>query len=165
MTDVDAAAARVLLVDDEQDLVDFLSQRLAKRGFTVHAATSGRSAIAVAAQRTFDVALVDLKMPELDGIAVIKELKALQPFIETIMLTGHGSHESALEAGKLQAHRYLLKPYDFDKLVEKIDTAVEARRVALREQYLRELEQVRRRSSAREIKAETERLRLRYEQP
>jgi DNA-binding NtrC family response regulator len=165
MVAVEFPTPRVLLVDDERDLIDFLSQRLAKRGFSVRGADSGESALELATQCTFDVAVVDLKMPKMDGITVIKRLKALQPFIETIMLTGHGSHESALEAGRLQAHQYLLKPYDFDDLVEKIKTGVEARRESLREGYLRELEQVRKRSSAREIKAETERLRRRYEQP
>ena len=165
MDPTDHRAARVLLVDDEQDLVDFLSQRLVKRGFSVRAATSGELAVAAAAEQTFDVAVVDLKMPGMDGLAVIKELKANQPFIETIMLTGHGSHDSALEAGKLHAHRYLLKPYDFDQLVEKIESAVDARRVELREEYERELEKVRKRSSAREIVAATEQLRRKYEQP
>ena len=81
------------------------------------------------------------------------------------MLTGHGTHETALEAGKLQTYRYLLKQYDFEQLIEKIGSAVEARRAVLRARYLEELQELQRRSSAREIKAETERLRRRYEQP
>ena len=165
MADTEPRAVRLLLVDDEEDLVDFLSQRLVKRGFVVETATSGERAVDLAGGRTFDVAVVDLKLPDMDGIAVIRELKKLQPFVETIMLTGHGSHETALEAGKLQTYRYLLKPYDFDQLIEKIGSAVEARRAALRARYLEELQELQRRSSAREIKAETERLRRRYEQP
>ena len=158
-------ATRVLLVDDEQDLVDYLSQRLVKRGCTVRAVTSGAAAIAAAAEQTFDVAVVDLKMPTMDGIAVMKALKARQPFMEIIMLTGHGSHDSALEAGRLQAHQYLLKPYDFDQLVEKIESAASARRLALQEQFHSELQDLRKRLSAREIKEEAERLRRKYEQP
>jgi DNA-binding NtrC family response regulator len=165
MTDIDPRAVRLLLVDDEEDLVDFLAQRLAKRGFVVETATSGERAVDLGGETTFDVAVVDLRLPDMDGIAVIRELKKLQPFVETIMLTGHGSHETALEAGKLKTYRYLLKPYDFEQLIEKIDSAVETRRATLRARYLEELQELQRRSSAREIKAETERLRRRYEQP
>jgi DNA-binding NtrC family response regulator len=165
MADTEPRAVRLLLVDDEQDLVDFLSQRLARRGFVVATATSGERAVELAGGSAFDVAVVDLKLPDMDGIAVIRELKRRQPFVEAIMLTGHGSHDTALEAGKLQTFRYLLKPYDFDQLLEKIGSAVETRRNALRARYLEELQELQRRSSAREIKAETERLRRRYEQP
>ena len=164
MADTDPRAVRLLLVDDEEDLVDFLSQRLVKRGFVVETATSGERAVDLARERTFDVAVVDLKLPDMDGIAVIRELKRLQPFVETIMLTGHGSAETALEAGKLQTYRYLLTPCDFEQLIEKIGSAMEIRRAALRARYLEELQELQRRSSAREIKAETERLRRRYEQ-
>lgn len=166
MVPADKPPTRVLLVDDEQDLVEFLSRRLLKRGYTVHATTSGKEALAAAARQSFDVAIVDLKMPLMDGITVMKELKVKQPFIETIMLTGHGSHNSALEAGKLQTHRYLLKPYDFDKLVEEIDAAAAERRVLLNAEFTRELKALMDGStSALEIAGETERLRRKYEQP
>jgi DNA-binding NtrC family response regulator len=159
-------AIRVLLVDDEQDLVDYLSRRLIKRGCTVRAVTSGQEAVVAAADEIFDVAIVDLRMPIMDGISVMKELRAEQPFIETIMLTGHGSHDSALQAGKLHTHRYLLKPYDFGKLVEEIHAAAAARRETLAAEFARELKELIDRSvSARDIQAETERLRRKYEQP
>ena len=165
MVEADKQPARVLLVDDEQDLVDFLSKRLVKRGYDVRAVTNGKAAVAVVAEQTFDVAIVDLKMPVMDGIAVIKAIKAQQPFVETIMLTGHGSHDSALEAGKLLTHRYLLKPYDFDELVERIDEAVTARRELLRAELGRELHELMDGNlSARDIMTETERLRRKYEQ-
>jgi DNA-binding NtrC family response regulator len=166
MGDAEKRTTRVLLVDDEQDLVEYLSRRLVKRGYAVRAVTSGKEAVGAAADETFDVAVVDLKMPTMDGITVMKELKVEQPFIETIMLTGHGSHESALEAGKLQTHRYLLKPYDFEKLVEEIDDAAAARRESLTAAFQRELKKLMDgSSSAHEIKEETERLRREYEQP
>ncbi|MFO7653469.1 MAG: response regulator [Candidatus Krumholzibacteriia bacterium] len=163
--------ARVLLVVheqhacDEQDLVDFLAQRLLKRGYTVHAATTGPDAIAAARNQTFDVAVVDLKMPQMDGIQVIEQLKDMQPHLETIMLTGHGSTDSALQAGKLQTFRYLLKPYDFGQLVEQIDDAVATRRQTLRDRFEAELEKViGSNASPREIIHESERLRREYEQ-
>ena len=76
MVPADKPATRVLLVDDEQDLVEFLSRRLLKRGYTVHATTNGKEALAAAAQQNFDVAIVDLKMPLMDGITVMKLLIA-----------------------------------------------------------------------------------------
>jgi DNA-binding NtrC family response regulator len=165
MAEAEKAATRVLLVDDEQDLVDFLAKRLVKRGYVVRATTNGEDAVAAATQQTFDVAVVDLKMPVMDGIAVIKKIRAQQPFLQTIMLTGHGSHDSALEAGKLQTHRYLLKPYDFDKLVERIDEACAARRETMREEFTRRMNELTRRNvSARQITSEAERLRREYEQ-
>lgn len=165
MVEADRQPTRVLLVDDEQDLVDFLSKRLVKRGYEVRAVTSGKAAVALAAEQTFDVAVVDLKMPVMDGIAVIKAIKAQQPYVETIMLTGHGSHDSALEAGKLQTHRYLLKPYDFEQLVERIEEAAVARREMLRTEFGRELrEMMDGNLSPRDIVRESERLRRKYEQ-
>jgi DNA-binding NtrC family response regulator len=165
MGDSESKNVRILLVDDEQDLVDYLAQRLAKRNYTVEPVTSGQAAVAAAQEQIFDVAVVDLKMPHMDGIQVIKELRRHQPFLEAIMLTGHGSTESALEAGKLQAYRYLLKPYDFDKLVEEIEAAARSRRERLRREYQAKLEDLNRSgASPREIMIESERLRREYEQ-
>jgi len=89
---------QILIVDDEEDLVTFLAHRLRKRGMEVTTALEGTSALAVAAKHKFDVALVDLKMPGIDGIQVMEQLRRMQPYVEIIMLTGHGSHDSAWEA-------------------------------------------------------------------
>ncbi len=83
---------RLLIADDEEDLVTFLAHRLRKRGVDVTMALSGAEAVSAATQLTFDVAVVDLKMPDMDGIQVIEQLKAMQPHIEVLMLTGHGGH-------------------------------------------------------------------------
>jgi len=117
--------------------VTYLGQRLQKRHHLVSTATNGPDGIELAKKQVFDVALVDLKMPEMDGIAVMAELHAIQPYLEAIMLTGHGSHNSALQAGKLNAYRYLIKPYDFDKLLETIRAAYGERRDRLRRDYQR----------------------------
>jgi len=114
---------RVLLVDDEEDLTTFLSHRLRKHGLEVEATGSGPGAIAAVERQLFDVAVVDLKMPGMDGIETVKRLKATRPFLEVIMLTGHGSYESALEAGRLATYRYLIKPYEFEELLEQIREA------------------------------------------
>jgi DNA-binding NtrC family response regulator len=155
----------VLLVDDEEDLVDFLSHRLLKHGFTVTATTAGTDAIAAASRQKYDVAVVDLKMPVMDGIEVLEKLRGQQPFLKTIMLTGHGSHESALEAGRLQAFHYLLKPYEFDELVSVIEKAAAVKREAQLEAFRAEQEHiVETCSTALEITEATERLRRKYEQ-
>ena len=165
MSDTEKKTIHILLVDDEADLVDFLAQRLVKRSFAVKTATSGQEAVAAADGTIFDVAIVDLKMPQMDGIAVMKALRDRQPYIEAIMLTGHGSPESALEAGRLNAYRYLIKPYDFDKLVEQIEEAAATRRAHLREDFQRKLDEViNSNASPREIISESDRLRREYEQ-
>ncbi len=157
---------RVLLVDDEQDLVDFLAQRLQRRGFAVTAVTSGADALAAAVRQRFDVAVIDLKMPQMDGIEVLKRLKEEQPFLEAIMLTGHGSHDSALAAGRLHASRYLIKPYDFDDLLARLQEAYEAKAAALRERYQDELARLIGGPGAtpRDIIEASEKLRRKYEQ-
>jgi len=152
-------------VDDEEDLVDFLSHRLLKHGFTVTATTAGNDAIAAASRQNYDVAVVDLKMPVMDGIEVLEKLKGQQPFLKTIMLTGHGSHESALEAGRLQAFHYLLKPYEFDELVSVIKKAAAVKHEAQLEAFKSEQEHVIDNcSTALEITEATDRLRKKYEQ-
>ena len=133
---------KVLLVDDEEDLVTLLAERLTKRQMDVVYATSGEEALTICAERIFDEAVIDLKMPHMDGVEVMQRLKVSQPLIETIMFTGHGTMESALEAGKLDAFRYVMKPCDFDELVGVIQAAYEQRRTHLRLKYEEELQQV-----------------------
>ena len=141
MTD-ETKPIRLLIVDDEEDLVTFLSHRLRKRGLDVTMALSGAEAISAANELTFDVAVVDLKMPDMDGIAVIEQIKSAQPFCEAIMLTGHGSHDSAWEAGRLQAYRYLMKPYDFDELNELIHAAAGQKHARQKEEFETRLQEL-----------------------
>lgn len=156
---------RILLVDDEEDLVSFLSHRLLKQGFTISAAGSGEEAVEVVERQRFDVAVVDLKMPGIDGIECTKRIKAVQPFLEVILLTGHGSHESALEAGRHDAYRYLLKPYEFDELVARIEEAYEERRTRMAEGFRREMQEIiDHGGSPREILRAHEELRRKYEE-
>jgi DNA-binding NtrC family response regulator len=114
---------KVLLIDDEQTLLEYLSKRLLKEGFTVKATFSGEEALEVAANNFFDVAVVDLKMPGMDGVETQKRLKEIQPLIQCIVLTGHGSIDTALESGQQDAYKYLLKPIDYENLVETIKQA------------------------------------------
>ena len=165
MTSGEQQTIRLLLVDDEEDLVVFLSHRLRKRGLDVTTAVSGREALAAVDRQVYDVAVLDLSMPDVDGIAVMERLKKLQPFTEVLMLTGHGSHDSAWEAGRLQAFRYLLKPYDFDDLHNLILEAAEQRRQRMHDEFEDKLtELMAGTTSPRDLIEESEKLRREYEQ-
>ncbi len=156
---------RVLLVDDEEDLVTLLAARLNKRNMDVAYATSGQEALDLDATYSFDVAILDLKMPQMDGVTVMRELKTRHPMIETIMFTGHGTLDSALEAGKLEAFKYLLKPCDFGELVATIQAAYEKRRASLRLKYQEELiKGMDHFQSAQDILHHSDELRRKYEQ-
>jgi DNA-binding NtrC family response regulator len=165
MTEESTKPIRLLLVDDEEDLITFLAHRLTKRGLEVTTAYCGQDAIDAATDKVFDVAVIDLKMPDMDGIEVMENIKRMQPFTEVLMLTGHGSHDSAWEAGRLRAFRYILKPYDFDELLELVTTASQNRRQRLQEAYEEKLEDLMSTStSPRDLIEESDRLRSEYEQ-
>ncbi len=114
---------RVLLVDDEIIFTKNMSKLLKNRGYTVTAVNSGDEAIRELEQNPVDVIVLDLKMPGMDGITTLKEIMKLGLFTETLILTGHGSIDSALEAMKLGAYDYLTKPCEIDELVAKIEAA------------------------------------------
>ncbi len=115
--------SRVLLVDDETIFTKNMSKLLKFRGYEVAAVNSGDAAIRELEQNPVDVIVLDLKMPGMDGIATLKEIIKLGLFAETLILTGHGSIDSALEAMKLGAYDYLTKPCEIDELVAKIEAA------------------------------------------
>ncbi len=117
----------LLIVDDETQFLSAIAQRLRKRKFDVFTATNGPDAIELARQEKFDIALLDLKMPTMDGSEVLKALKKDHKFLEVIILTGHGSLESAVELTKLGAYGYLPKPYEIDMLIQVLKDAYEAR--------------------------------------
>ncbi len=130
---------KVLLIDDEQTLVEFLAKRLLREGFTVKATFSGEEAIEAAAEENFDVAIVDLKMPGMDGVETQKRLKDMQPFLQCIVLTGHGSFDTALESGYYKAFKYLLKPVDYETLIKTIKEAYEYKLKLQREKFEEEM--------------------------
>lgn len=114
---------RVLLIDDEVGYINVLSNRLSKRNFVVAKANSGSEALQQMRRQDFDVAVLDLKMEDMDGIEVLKILKKMAPEVAVIMLTGHGSAEAAHEGIREGAYDYLTKPCEFEELVEKIRNA------------------------------------------
>ncbi len=113
----------MLLVDDEDDFRTTLANRLKLRKIDVTDAASGNEAIELVKQKSFDVAVIDVKMPGIDGIETLKQIKQIKPAVEIIMLTGHASIESGMEAMKLGAYDYVMKPCDIDELLIKTGDA------------------------------------------
>jgi DNA-binding response OmpR family regulator len=117
-------AIRLLLVDDEVGYLEVLSKRLTHRGFTVTTARSGEEAIRALRKSEFDLAVVDLKMEDMDGIEVLKVLKRMDPSLHVIILTGHGSERAARDGIAHGAFDYLIKPIGLDPLIARIDAAM-----------------------------------------
>ncbi len=111
---------RLLIVDDEKDFVNVIAKRLSKRNFEVTKAFSGPEALRAIRKADFDIAVIDLKMEEMDGIEVLKILGKMAPELPVIILTGHGSGAALEEAIHYGAVEYLAKPCDFEELFDKI---------------------------------------------
>ena len=116
---------RILLVDDEKEFVETLAERLRTRGFHVTEAFNGDEALEKLKEFNFDVTILDVLMPGMSGIEALGEIKKLKPLTEVLMLTGHGTIESAIEGMKMGAYDFLLKPCKMDVLLEKINEAYE----------------------------------------
>jgi len=114
---------RVMIVDDEKDFVEILSLRLNEIGEKVWAAYNGKECLDMLETENIDVVILDIKMPGMDGIEVLRIIKKQHPLVEVILLTGHGSAETAVEGMKLGAFDYLLKPTDFSELRIKLQGA------------------------------------------
>lgn len=115
---------RLLLVDDEEGFVSVLTKRLARRNINVTVALSGTEGIQTLRKQDFDVAVLDLKMEDMDGIEVLKIFKKMYPEMAVIMLTGHGSEQAAKEGMEYGAFDYLTKPCELEELMEKITESV-----------------------------------------
>jgi len=114
---------KLLLVDDEEGYVNVLANRLGKRKIDVTKAFSGGEAIKAVRNQDFDVAILDLKMEDMNGIEVLKVFNQMGLKMEVIMLTGHGSQEAAEEGLSIGAFDYLTKPCELHELLEKINQA------------------------------------------
>jgi DNA-binding response OmpR family regulator len=114
---------RLLLVDDEEMFLEFLSRRLISYQYDVTICLSGENALEMIMEHDFDVVILDVLMPGMDGIETLREIKKIKPLTEVIMLTGHASRESGIEGMKLGAHDYLSKPCNTEDLIVKINDA------------------------------------------
>ena len=122
-------ASKILLVDDEVDFLETLVQRLKKRNVNVTGVQSGEEALRSLDHQPVDVVVLDVKMPGMEGIQVLKEIKKREPRTEVIMLTGHANVEAAFQGMELGAFDYLIKPVNIEELLKKIQDACEKRRL------------------------------------
>ncbi|BBO66605.1 response regulator [Desulfosarcina alkanivorans] len=123
------AIATIMLVDDEIPFVEAMTKRLTRRDLVVEQAFSGRDALEQLMDGSkAEVVILDVKMPGMDGIEALQEIKRKVPLVEVIMLTGHATVESAIEGMKMGAFDYLLKPCDMDHLITKVSEAAARKR-------------------------------------
>ncbi|MDJ0763852.1 MAG: response regulator [Myxococcota bacterium] len=108
---------RILIVDDEMALVETMVERLAIRGIEAQGFSTGREAVEAIANQPFDVVLLDVKMPEMSGLQVLRKIRDINPKQKVILLTGHGSRDDADEGIRLGALDYLMKPVNIEDLI------------------------------------------------
>ena len=130
---------KVMLVDDEPDFMEPLTNRLVLRKLNVCTATNGADALALLDKQAVDVVVLDVKMPGMSGLEVVRQLKKRHPLVEVIMLTGHANLEASIEGMEAGAFDYLLKPAQIDELVYKIQDAFQKK--ALQEKKIAALRQ------------------------
>jgi len=122
-------SAGILIVDDERSFAEVAAQRLRQRGFTAMAVANGSDALnRLEETNTIEVVLLDFKMPVMDGMATLQLIKKKCPLVEVIMLTGDATIDSAIEAMKSGAFDYLVKPFDIDRVIDKINAAAKRKR-------------------------------------
>ena len=123
---------RLLFVDDEERFLETTTTRLELRGLDVESYTNGTDALEAASKRVFDVALLDLKMPGMDGKELLALLKNAHPDTEVVILTGHGSIDTAVDTMKEGAYEYLQKPCELEDLIKVVSRAF-AKRIVTRQ--------------------------------
>jgi solute carrier family 13 (sodium-dependent dicarboxylate transporter), member 2/3/5 len=127
---------KILLVDDEDQFRSAMSKRLTVRGYDVIDINNGEDAIKIVRHESPEVVILDQKMPEMDGIQTLRELKKIRPEVQVIMLTGHGSIESARYTGKHDIFAYMQKPAPIEDMIEKIEGARQEYRYAMARQEI-----------------------------
>src|SRR5579871_5754831 len=137
MVDASKSKVRVLVVDDEPSARSGLEKLLRQEGYVVDTADGGTKALEVAAERPPDVAVTDLKMPGMDGVALLSKLREQDPELPVLVVTAFGEVASAVNAMRAGADDYLTKPVDFDALLLSLERALERRRQRLETEMLR----------------------------
>lgn len=132
-------SARLLIVDDEKDLLELLVKRLNRKGYEAKGAETAEDALLLLKKHIFDIAIYDIRLPKMDGIELLKETKIIQPETEVLMLTGHGTIETAIEAMKFGAFDYLTKPYNLSELELIIQKAEESRKLKHKNDSMKEI--------------------------
>jgi DNA-binding NtrC family response regulator len=129
-------AFRVLVVDDEPDFLETLVKRLKRRKVDASGVSSGLEAMQLLEQEHFDVVILDIRMPGMDGLETLREMKRKRPLMEVILLTGHASVESGMQGMQLGAFDYVMKPAELEDILEKVRQAFE--RKTLHEEKVKE---------------------------
>ncbi|MBW1644427.1 MAG: response regulator [Deltaproteobacteria bacterium] len=129
---------KVLLVDDEKDFIEALGERMENRGMNVSTTTSAKDALKKMEEEAYDAIVLDLQMPEMDGIEALKAIKKKNPDMQVILLTGHATVEQGIEAMKLGAMDLIEKPADIEIIAEKIKKA-QANKIILVEKKTEEI--------------------------
>jgi DNA-binding response OmpR family regulator len=114
---------KVLMVDDEEDFVTTLAERMKMRDLDSDVALDGEQALQIFEDQVPDVMVLDLKMPGIDGMEVLRRVRKAYPQVQVVILTGHGSEKDEAEAKRLGAFAYLQKPVDLEKLVQTLRNA------------------------------------------
>ena len=133
---------KVLIVDDEKGFLDVLAERMQSRGMEVTTATSAKEALQKLEAETFDAIVLDLMMPEMGGIEALQRIKDKSPDSEVILLTGQPSVSIGVEAMKLGASDFLIKPADIDELTEKIKLAKAHRMILVEKKTLKKMKDI-----------------------
>jgi len=115
---------KILLIDDEEEFASTLAERLELRGYVAKIAKGGESGISLIAHESFDIVLLDLMMPGLNGLDTLKQIKIINKHLPVILLTGHGSVQGGTEGMRIGAFDFLMKPLDIKKLIKKIQLAI-----------------------------------------
>lgn len=139
--------AKILLVDDEDEFINALTQRLEVRGLNVTGATRGEDAVDLISNQSFDIIVLDLAMPGMDGLETLKKIKEKDPDVEIVMLSGQGNIKSGVEAMKLGAEDFLEKPVDIKDLLKRIEEARERRILVLQKKAKKEIGEILQRKS------------------
>jgi DNA-binding NtrC family response regulator len=130
--------AKILIADDERTIRESVSMVLNDEGFEARIAANGKEALQMLESEDFDILITDLKMPEMDGLTLLREAMRICPQTSVIIITAHASVESAIEALRMGAFDYILKPFDFDDLLMRVQRLVDHKNLALENQYLRQ---------------------------
>ncbi|UCH06809.1 MAG: sigma-54-dependent Fis family transcriptional regulator [Deltaproteobacteria bacterium] len=115
---------KALVIDDEQIVLDSVSALLTDEGFEVDVSLDGRQGLDWAIERTYDVVLTDIRMPDIGGMKVLRDVKRINPTLPVIMITGYASVESAVQAMKLGAAEYIEKPFEPEQLLDAVSRAL-----------------------------------------
>jgi DNA-binding NtrC family response regulator len=134
--------ARVLVVDDEKEFLEGISERLRNRGFSVETSENGLDALNKVKETGYDAIILDLMMPQLDGLETLRQALAKRPELQVILLTGHATVEKGVEAMKLGAMDFFEKPADLDQLVAKIKEGKSKRMVLVEKKRQKVIDEI-----------------------